>query len=76
MRSKRGNAMLVDASGYHYFVNKKRETRMYWKCLKCRSHGCRARAVTEGFYIISKMEGHSHEPASIPPAALGEVEYV
>jgi len=76
LRSKRGNAVLVDASGYHYFVNKKRETRMYWKCLKCRSHGCRARAVTEGFYIISKTEGHSHEPASIPPAALGEVEYV
>ena len=54
--------MLVDSAGYHYFVNKKRETRMYWKCLKYRSHGCRARAVTEGFYIVSKTAEHSHEP--------------
>ena len=43
--------------------------RMYWKCLKCRSHGCRARAVTEGFYIVSKTNDHSHEPATVMPAA-------
>jgi len=76
LRSKRGNAMLVDSSGYHYFVNKKRETRMYWKCLKCRSHGCRARAVTEGFYIVSKTAEHSHEPSTMAANNFGAVEFV
>ena len=63
VRGKRGT-LLVDGNSFHYAVNRKSETKLYWKCVQCKSRGCRGRAVTQGFYIISKSGQHNHSPHS------------
>ena len=63
VRGKRGT-LLVDESSFNYAVNRKSETKLYWKCVECKSRGCRGRAVTQGFYIISKSGQHNHSPHS------------
>ena len=63
VRGKRG-VLLVDGSLFHYAVNRKSETKLYWKCVMCKSRGCRGRAVTQGFYIIFKSGEHNHSPLS------------
>ena len=63
VRGKRGT-LLVDEGSFNYAVNRKSETKLYWKCVECKSRGCRARAVTQGFYIIFKSGKHNHSPHS------------
>ena len=63
VRGKRGT-LLVDGAAFNYAVNRKSETKLYWKCVECKSRGCRGRAVTQGFYIIYKSGQHNHSPHS------------
>jgi hypothetical protein len=63
VRGKRGT-LLVDGASFNYAVNRKSETKLYWKCVECKSRGCRGRAVTQGFYIIFKSGQHNHSPHS------------
>ena len=60
MRSKFGNAVLMDKSGYAYRSNLKKETKIYWRCRDSERYKCCARAVTDGFYVINWTGSHNH----------------
>ena len=60
MRSKFGNAVLMDKLGYVYRSNLKKESRMYWRCRDYERFKCNARAVTEGFYVTCWTGSHNH----------------
>ena len=77
VRSKFGNALLMDKVGYLYQKSGENQakTKIYWKCLnnsksiqnskqKTISYKCRARANTEGFYITGYHS--SHHPLCAP----------
>ena len=61
MKSKYGNALLVDKAGYVFRTNLKKESKIYWRCRNYERFKCAARAVTEGFYVISWTGEHCHE---------------
>ena len=62
----RGNALLLDPNGFCYFVNRKKDNRIYWVCKKGKKNRmkCRGSAVTEGFAILrhTAPDGHNHSP--------------
>ena len=60
MKSKYGNAVLLDKAGYAYRSNLKKETKIYWRCRNYERFKCNARAVTDGFYVVSWNGEHSH----------------
>ena len=77
VRSKFGNALLMDNAGYLYQKSGENQakTKIYWKCLnnsksiqnskqKTIPYKCRARANTEGFYITGYHS--SHHPLCAP----------
>jgi len=66
LRSKFGNALLIDSRDFQYQVNRKMESRIYWKCTKVKKFRCKAKAVTEGFFIISKNGAHNHNAVGEP----------
>ena len=59
MKSKYGNAVLMDKSGYVYRSNLKREAKIYWRCRNSEKFKCPARAVTDGFYVLSRFKTFS-----------------
>ena len=61
MKSKYGNAVLVDKLGFIYRSNLKKDTKIYWKCRESEKFKCSARAITEGFYVMSWSGQHSHD---------------
>jgi hypothetical protein len=60
MKSKYGNAVLMDKAGYVYRSNLKREAKIYWRCRNSEKFKCPARAVTDGFQVLSWTGPHSH----------------
>ena len=60
MKSKYGNAVLMDKAGYAYRSNLKKETKIYWRCLTSEKFKCPARAVTDGFQVMSWTGLHNH----------------
>ena len=60
MKSKYGNAVLLDKAGYAYRSNLKKETKIYWRCRNSEKYKCPARAVTDGFQVMSWTGLHSH----------------
>ena len=60
MKSKYGNAVLMDKAGYAYRSNLKKETKIYWRCRNSEKFKCPARAVTDGFQVMSWTGLHSH----------------
>jgi len=60
MKSKYGNAVLIDKAGYVYRSNLKKESKIYWRCRNYERFKCSARAVTDGFYVVSWNGEHSH----------------
>ena len=66
VRSKFGNALLMDKTGYLYQKSggNQAKTKIYWKCLNNVKFKCRARANIEGFYITG-YHG-SHHPSCAP----------
>ena len=66
IRSTKGGAQLKDKAGYIY--NKCRTNSngsIYWSCCDKRRYRCKARAHTEGFYIIGYVNEHSHEEMGV-----------
>ena len=59
--NKHGNPMLLDTVGYTYNRHKSNQsaTRVYWKCSQVQND-CRARATTEGIFIIKHIGEHIH----------------
>ncbi len=70
MKSKYGNAVLMDKSGYPYRSNLKKENKIYWRCRNSERFRCGARAVTDGFYVIAWTGTHTHAPEAVPPKLL------
>ena len=60
MKSKYGNAVLMDKAGYAYRSNLKKETKIYWRCRNSEKFKCPARAVTDGFQVMSWTGLHNH----------------
>ena len=60
MKSKYGNAVLIDKAGYVYRSNLKKESKIYWRCRNYERFKCSARAVTDGFYVVSWSGEHAH----------------
>ena len=60
----RGNpeGTLVNDLGYFYGINKKRNSKVYWKCREESRSKCTARAVTHGRYVVSWTNVHNHPP--------------
>jgi hypothetical protein len=72
MKSKYGNAVLMDRAGYPYRSNLKKENKIYWRCRNSERFRCGARAVTDGFYVIAWTGTHTHAPNAIAPKLLGQ----
>ena len=64
MRSKFGNAVLMDKLGYVYRSNLKKESHMYWRCRDYERFKCNAQAVTDGFYVMCWTGTHNHSSCS------------
>ena len=62
VRTKFGNAMLVDTAGFVYNCNNKTKNKIFWKCRDYFKHKCTAKATTEGLYIAFKSGSHIHSP--------------
>ena len=62
--NKHGNPKLLDTLGYSYKRHKsnKSATRVYWECTKLRAKKikCKARATTEGNFIVKHVGEHIH----------------
>lgn len=64
VKTKRGNAQLVDFKGFGYNktkISRLDPHRVFWICTKGRKNKCTARATTEGLNIISTGD-HNHDP--------------
>jgi len=64
MKSKFGNALLVDKAGYAYRSSQKKDSKIYWRCRDSDKFKCGARAVTDGFYIMAFTNVHCHHPTA------------
>lgn len=64
MKSKFGNALLLDTEGYAYRSSNKAGSKTYWRCRSAERNKCKARAVTQGEFVVSwsGMHNHSVEP--------------
>jgi len=62
LRSQKGQPLLMDRAGYLYCANRKTDKRIYWKCQNFRKKNCKARALTEGFFVTKKSGFHTHQP--------------
>ena len=71
MRSKFGNAVLMDKLGYVYRSNLKKESRMYWRCRDYERFKCNARAVTDGFYVMCWTGTHNHSSCNTTTTTSG-----
>lgn len=69
MKSKYGNAVLMDKSGYVYRSNLKKESKIYWRCRSSEKFKCPARAVTDGFQVVSWTGIHSHQVPTTDPVS-------
>lgn len=70
MRSKFGNAVLVDKAGYVYRSRQKKESKIYWSCRDEAKFKCNARAITDGFYIMSMSGEHHHDAKALKKAKI------
>ena len=68
VKSKSGNALLLDKEGNLYQINNrsKKSAKIWWKCRECRSNKhlkllkSSGNAVTNGNYVISWSGQHNH----------------
>ena len=63
--SSHGNPILLDKMGYPFKISRKSKTcnKIYWICVdycKNKNYICKARAVTEGTYVIQWNNEHNH----------------
>jgi hypothetical protein len=64
VKTKRGNAQLVDFKGFGYNktkISRLDPHRVFWICTRRRQNKCTSRATTEGLNIISTGD-HNHYP--------------
>ena len=64
VKTKRGNAQLVDFKGFSYNktkISRLDPHRVFWICTRGRKDKCTSRATTEGLNIISTGD-HTHDP--------------
>ena len=74
-RSNRGRALLRDPTDRHtYYKNVAIGTKVYWRCRWSKQLKCRANAVSEGFYLVSKAGTHNHDCNADPRVKIGRSE--
>lgn len=65
IKSSHGRPILVDKEGYSYIHAKNSKTsssKVFWTCRRIKKFNCKARATTDGFYIVKYQNVHSHSP--------------
>ncbi len=61
LKTKYGNAVLMDPKGYMYVADKKTSKKILWKCWSYKAEKCKARAHTMDFKIVYQNCPHNHD---------------